>query len=80
METRQCDVLMEPLTTEQYAYTIILFVFSLAFGFWTDDFGTIVSLNGATAGNLIGLLLPAGYYLWCAHEMECKACDCDTID
>jgi len=72
METRKDDVLMEPLRREQYVYTIILFLLSLTAAFFFNNFGTIVSINGATAGNLIGLILPASFYLWCAHEMKVR--------
>ena len=72
METRKDDVLMEPLRKEQYVYTVILFLLSIATAFIFNNFGTIVSLNGATAGNLIGLILPASYYLYCVREMKIK--------
>ena len=72
METRKDDVLMEPLRKEQYVYTVILFLLSITTAFIFNNFGTIVSLNGATAGNLIGLILPASYYLYCVREMKIK--------
>jgi len=35
-----------------------------------ENFGYVINTNGATAGNLIGLLLPAGFYLKCVYEMK----------
>jgi len=73
METRKDSILIEPLRKDQYVYTIILFGLTIIAAFFLkNSFGTVISINGATAGNFIGLVLPASFYLKMCYEKKKK--------
>jgi hypothetical protein len=74
IESRKQDVLFEPFRPEQYFYIIILFIITFITAFFArDEFAMIVGLNGATAGNLIGLILPATFYIIAVKKLNKKS-------
>ena len=55
---------MEPFRIDEYITTFILFAITIVAAYYlSEDFGLITSLNGATAGTTMGLVLPGIFYV-----------------
>lgn len=77
IETRKDDVLMEPFRVDEYITSFMLFAVTIVAAFFlSEDFGLITSLNGATAGTTMGLILPGVFYCvtYCkiGKKVECE--------
>lgn len=55
---------MEPFRPDEYITSFVLYAVTVVAAFFlSDDFGLITSLNGATAGTIMGLILPGVFYV-----------------